>query len=161
MRILHARIAELERERDVTGNFLDSAIEELQKHKRGLSMSNYQELRDAIAAATPGPWHINEDPHWSRQVRRPDDASVAWCGHMAPQALRDAQYIAAANPQTIAALLADLDAARVDAARYQLLSDPDFDDREGVFVRNTREGAGAELDAEITRLKELGVEGGR
>lgn len=27
MRILHARIAELERERDVTGNFLDSAIE--------------------------------------------------------------------------------------------------------------------------------------
>ena len=35
MRILHARIAELERERDVTGNFLDSAIEELQKYKRG------------------------------------------------------------------------------------------------------------------------------
>mgnify|MGYP003399560946 CR=1 FL=1 len=66
-----------------------------------------------------------------------------------------AAYIAAANPQTIAALLADLDAARVDAARYQLLSDPDFDDREGVFVRNTREGAGAELDAEIARLRGL------
>ena len=125
-------------------------------------MSDYRELRDALAAATPGPWHTGgENSHWSRQICRPDHQSVAWCGHMAPQALRDAQYIAAANPQTIAALLADLDAARVDAARYQLLSDPDFDDREGVFVRNTREGAGAELDAEIARLKELGVEGGR
>ena len=122
-------------------------------------MSDYQELRDAIAAATPGPWHTGgENSHWSRQICRPDHQSVAWCGHIAPQGLRDA-YIAAANPQTIAALLADLDAARVDAARYQLLSDPDFDDREGVFVRNTREGAGAELDAEIARLKELGVEG--
>lgn len=30
-----ARIAELERERDVTGNLLDSAIAELQKYKRG------------------------------------------------------------------------------------------------------------------------------
>ena len=119
-------------------------------------MSDYQELRDAIAAATPGPWHTGgENSHWSRQICRPDHQSVAWCGHMAPQALRDAQYIAAANPQTIAALLADLDAARVDAARYQLLSDPDFDDREGVFVRNTREGAGAELDAEIARLRGL------
>lgn len=125
-------------------------------------MSDYQELRDAIAAATPGPWHTGgENSHWSRQICRPDHQSVAWCGHMAPQALRDARYIAAANPQTIAALLAELDAARVDAARYQLLSGPDFDDREGVFVRNTLEGAGAELDAEIARLKELGVEGGR
>ena len=35
LRILHARIAELERERDVTGNLLDSAIAELQKYKRG------------------------------------------------------------------------------------------------------------------------------
>ena len=35
LRILHARIADLERERDVTGNFLDSAIAELQKYKRG------------------------------------------------------------------------------------------------------------------------------
>lgn len=123
-------------------------------------MSDYQELRDALAAATPGPWHTGgENSHWSRQICRPDHQSVAWCGHIAPQGLRDAEYIAAANPQTIAALLADLDAARVDAARYQLLSGPDFDDREGVFVRNTREGAGAELDAEIARLKELGVEG--
>lgn len=82
-------------------------------------MSDYQELRDALAAATPGPWHTGgEDSHWSRQIRRPDHQSVAWCGHIAPQALRDAEYIAAANPQTISDLLSDLDAARAEIARF-------------------------------------------
>ena len=99
--------------------------------------------------------------YWGIDVCGPNNQSVACCIGIAEQARRNIEYLIAANPQTIAALLADLDAARVDAARYQLLSDPDFDDREGVFVRNTREGAGAELDAEIARLKELGVEGGR
>ena len=85
-------------------------------------MSDYQELRDAIAAATPGPWHTGgENSHWSRQICRPDHQSVAWCGHMAPQALRDAEYIAAANPQTIAALLADFDVARAQIARLTTL----------------------------------------
>jgi len=118
-------------------------------------MSDYRELRDALAAATPGPWHTGGTLYWGSDVRGPTNQSVACCMGIAEQAQRNTAYIAAANPQTIAALLADLDAARVDAARYQLLSDPDFDDREGVFVRNTREGAGAELDAEIARLRGL------
>ena len=82
---------------------------------------DFIELREAIAAATPGPWHIGEGSHWSREVRRPDDASVAWCGHMAPQSLRDAAYIAAANPQTISDLLDDLDAARAELKRLTTL----------------------------------------
>ena len=135
-------------------------------------MSDCQELREVLAAGpTKGPWQAT-DNNWEISSIDASDTTVARCeiyGGVDEDTQEqyerikciDARYIAAANPQTIAALLADLDAARVDAARYQLLSDPDFDDREGVFVRNTREGAGAELDAEIARLKELGVEGGR
>lgn len=85
-------------------------------------MSNYQELRDAIAAATPGPWSKGSDSHWGTEVRGPDNQTVAHCGGIADQARRNIEYLIAANPQTIRDLLSDLDAAHEEIARLRELT---------------------------------------
>jgi len=84
-------------------------------------MSDYQELRDALAAAMPGPWSKGSDSHWGTEVRGPDNQTVAHCGGIAEQARRNIAYLIAANPQTISDLLADLDAARAEIERLTTL----------------------------------------
>jgi len=66
-------------------------------------------LLDAAAKATPGPWHqagiANNERHWMRETRDGNNRSVAWCGTNPEQeAHRNAAYIAAASPDTVAAL---------------------------------------------------------
>ena len=80
------------------------------------------ELRRLAAAATPGPWEYREmvEPG-SAGVTHPHgwvDAVIA-CG---ANEMRDAAYIAAANPATMLALLDRLEKAEKDAARYRLLA---------------------------------------
>ncbi len=155
---------------DDPNSVMEQASQREQSQGYAPMFDDFSKLRLALQAGpTPGPWHspglweVHDVDHNTIADTNPialrDDIEIEPTKEERQCGERTAEFIAAANPQTIAALLAELDAARVDAARYQLLSGPDFDDREGVFVRNTREGAGAELDAEIARLKELGVEG--
>ena len=77
-----------------------------------------QRLRDALAAGpTPGPWSASMVPHGA-SVESAATAPVAWCGTCSSSApggsvsrLRahaTARYIAAASPETVAALLAEL-----------------------------------------------------
>lgn len=73
----------------------------------------YKQLREALEKATPGPWvsRANGDIGW---INESDDQSDGFMIHVAYTDLdnRDANriYIAAANPQAIAALLAERDA---------------------------------------------------
>ena len=96
-------------------------------------MSDYTALRAALAAGpTSGPWVAcgpsfgDPLPRWLDCVVQPDDEDggitiaraddgFAGCGSA------DMAYIAAADPATIAALLAELDDARRDAERYRWL----------------------------------------
>lgn len=86
------------------------------------------EVRRLARAATPGPWRYNPEKAWhlptDLPLRRngeefvgagPVDAMICIAAtgpadH--PQSVADARYIAAADPATVLALLADLDAAR-------------------------------------------------
>jgi hypothetical protein len=74
---------------------------------------SYTELRAALEGATPGPWSAGGA--LVGKIPADDDAysdyePIAFCegGH------RNAAYIAAANPATIRALLAERDALRAE-----------------------------------------------
>lgn len=94
-------------------------------------MSDYTALRAALAAGpTAGPWVACGPsfgaplPKFLDTVIQPDDADGGivicqseplTCAH----GTADMAYIAAADPQTIAALLAELDDARADLAKHK------------------------------------------
>lgn len=73
----------------------------------------YKQLREALESGpTDGPWAV-----WNDQVLGADECPIAevnTCGFQdaLPYNSIDATYIAAANPQAIAALLAERDALR-------------------------------------------------
>ena len=90
----------------------------------------YQPLRDAIAAGTtPGPWTLKR--HTCRCDGRPDQYDD-WtiygrdgepiCVEGSNPCVNDPDYIAAANPDTIAALLAERDALRKALQWYASMS---------------------------------------
>ena len=83
-------------------------------------MSDYKRLRELALAATPGPWEQQLDG-WTVRVTQSDtDKERGWpiCmthhsgPHRVEQEVADSAFIAAANPQTILALLDALEAAQ-------------------------------------------------
>ena len=94
-------------------------------------MNNFDTLRAAIAAGpTAGPWVAcgpsfgDPLPRWLDCVVQPDHEDGGAIIALADTGIQDAgiadmAYIAAADPQTIAALLAALDEARRDAERLR------------------------------------------
>ena len=96
-------------------------------------MSDFQELREALAAGpTKGPWQAT-DNNWEISSIDASDTTVARCeiyGGVDEDTQEqyerikciDARYIAAANPQTIRDLLSDLDAAHEEIARLRELT---------------------------------------
>ena len=80
---------------------------------------NTDDLRRAAEAATPGPWCFQRGDHWHSyvMVTAENDRTIHYkygSGTRAANAQdeRDAEFIAAANPARILALLAELDALR-------------------------------------------------
>lgn len=107
-----------------------------------------EELRAALAEATPGPWHRHTYGHRTileiveaigRSLRfhpgntdatyvhvdAPDDTgpTIAFIGN-GPKQIENGRYIAAANPETIAALLAENDRLRAALAAAVDAFDP-------------------------------------
>lgn len=68
-------------------------------------------LRELALAATPGPWTYEEEEYAPERVRFPDGQFATVNGDSA-ETCETAAFIAAANPQTILALLDALDAAQ-------------------------------------------------
>lgn len=86
-----------------------------------MSTDKYQRLRDALAAGpTPGPWRIGTPPPNGEQTigtRQGLMLAVATTG-MEAETLANATYIAAADPDTIAALIAERDRLREALHQY-------------------------------------------
>ncbi|MFU3458075.1 hypothetical protein ACM7KX_30010 [Pseudomonas aeruginosa] len=96
-------------------------------------MSDHAELRRLAKAATPGPWtlYVPEDYQGPEElpgygVECAEGRAIVW-GALEPetgcQFDRDAEFIAAANPQAILKLIAEVEHLRKDAARYRWLRD--------------------------------------
>ena len=92
-------------------------------------------IREALEAGpTEGPFEVVRDSTYSYDIKTTDAYIVATThGYVGDQLTSRpmAEFIAACNPAAIRALLADLDAVRVKAARYDYLSErlvgADFD----------------------------------
>ncbi len=78
-------------------------------------MTDYAKLRDLAKVATSGPWQTGSEPRPGRMffgtVTDPDDPTEPGVplGEAHPD---DAEFIAAANPQTVLALLDEIEALR-------------------------------------------------
>lgn len=91
-----------------------------------MSTDKYQRLRDALAAGpTPGPWRheawgsrILDSGVGSRQLL----ITTVAANTFRDQGRHNAEFIAAADPETIAALLAERDALREALYRINLAS---------------------------------------
>ncbi|HHN0112341.1 TPA: ead/Ea22-like family protein [Pseudomonas aeruginosa] len=121
-------------------------------------MTDHAELRRLAKAATPGPWtlYVPEDYQGPEElpgygVECAEGRAIVW-GALEPetgcQFDRDAEFIAAANPKAILALLDEIDrlkaeneALRKDAARYRWLRERDLETirQGGVFAGMTPE----------------------
>jgi hypothetical protein len=121
-------------------------------------MRKYQALKDALKAVTAiAEWTSEELGVW--MSGDPVDTFVC-----AAEDAQEADYIAAANPATISALLADLEAAEKDAERYRWLKEkgayepPRFNDADGysefqVFFWTHSNTLDAAIDAALSQLK--------
>lgn len=84
---------------------------------RNLMTDQYESLRKAAQEATPGPWSVYR-PHYSYSslgIDGPGGVAVAYFSTVPAEGIpeeADAHFIAAANPATILALLAERDALR-------------------------------------------------
>lgn len=126
-------------------------------------MTDHAELRRVAEAATPGPWSCNR--HWAivggpilEFTNGAAQQQIAMaCGQswMRDDELRNnAEFIAAANPQAILKLIAEVEHLRKDAARYRWLRERDLETirQGGVFAGMTPENIvlnQEDLDAEI------------
>lgn len=79
-------------------------------------MSKWEELEKAAKAATPGPWGHEEidptDPEWGASEVFTEGSDNYVATHVC--SVKDAAYIAAANPSAILELLAELDALKAE-----------------------------------------------
>mgnify|MGYP003622430621 CR=1 FL=1 len=97
----------------------------------------YENIRKALAMGpTHGPWHAAKPEPHGTEVRGPAQVSLVWCGCAtavgkegcysirAAEAAANAALIAACDPDTIRALLAERDqlAAAIEAAREDVTS---------------------------------------
>lgn len=96
-------------------------------------MTDYTELKRLALAATPGTWERGDgnevsvsadgdEGYWSWEVAGP--AQVHGAGD---QRDKDADFIVAANPAAVLALIAENEALRKDAERYRFVEEnPDI-----------------------------------
>ncbi|WP_273835611.1 ead/Ea22-like family protein [Serratia marcescens] len=87
-------------------------------------MDKFSELKAAAMAATPGPWGINRAGNTivSNQSHPVATLSNAYHRQLADGGVgKDAEFIAAANPAAILALLAELKSSQAIANEYQQL----------------------------------------
>ena len=66
---------------------------------------NITELEKLAKAATPGPWRQSEHEHLKDCIMTHGSNPVIYCDEVPIMALEDAAYVAAANPQTILAMI--------------------------------------------------------
>ena len=66
---------------------------------------NINELEKLAKAATPGPWRQSEHEHLKDCIMTHGSNPVIYCDEVPIMALEDAAYVAAANPQTILAMI--------------------------------------------------------
>ena len=85
-------------------------------------MSDYKRLRELAQAATPGPWRVSAGNVHPRV--KSGDGSFVMEHRFGCRRYADAQYIAAANPAAVLALLDRLERAEADAERWQFIRDP-------------------------------------
>jgi len=110
-------------------------------------------IRAALAAGpTPGPWKLHAK--YLANVVDVNDRTCVVCCLDFPEAESDARFIAACNPTAITELLARLEAAEVDAARYRWLRNECGDAEIGVYIyardpHRTTWAQDAALDAAI------------
>jgi hypothetical protein len=105
-----------------------------------------EELKRLAAEATPGPWIAGSDEGSDYTLVGPDAFDEIATNHVVTlHSESNADYIAAANPQAITELIAALEAAEKDAARYKWVRHGDNDelllvgDCRGVYLpRNER-----------------------
>jgi hypothetical protein len=83
-------------------------------------MSKWEELEKAARAATPGPWGHEEidpsDPEWGASEVFTEGSDNYVATHVC--SVKDAAYIAAANPSAILELLAERDALKAELDRH-------------------------------------------
>lgn len=70
-------------------------------------MSDYSELRRLAEAATPGEWQAY-DTHGKRFIESMIDEAHVVCDTPKKQWLKDSEYIAAANPPAVLAMIAEI-----------------------------------------------------
>ncbi|HHH0385475.1 TPA: hypothetical protein ACPZND_001893 [Yersinia enterocolitica] len=95
-------------------------------------MNNLEELKKVALAATPGPWEKcdsygpNENGTCISAVERPDLMIASTTGYYGRVGgIANTHFIALANPAVILDLIAQLEAAQLDATRWRaLLSSP-------------------------------------
>lgn len=78
-------------------------------------MNEFDELKRAAEAATPGPWEYLTTASGFRKIKA---SGKLICG-VSSFGCQDAEFIAAANPATILALIARLEAAETELAQEQ------------------------------------------
>ena len=79
-------------------------------------MTDYSELKRLAEAATPGPWALDGIARVAGdQGAHPNNIAFTAVFDDMPRSAHNAAYIAAANPAVILAILAELDALRVEA----------------------------------------------
>ncbi|OAH27083.1 ead/Ea22-like family protein [Serratia marcescens] len=133
-------------------------------------MDKFSELKAAAMAATPGPWGINRAGNTivSNQSHPVATLSNAFHRQLADGGVgKDAEFIAAANPDVVLALLAELEKAQKHEKEWKLLCEAaavDLDDWRAVDDKSRglickladviieRNGRIAELEAEITNI---------
>ncbi|HDL5068973.1 TPA: ead/Ea22-like family protein, partial [Pseudomonas aeruginosa] len=105
-------------------------IKDIEKHqRRGVAMTDHAELRRLAKAATPGPWtlYVPEDYQGPEElpgygVECAEGRAIVW-GALEPetgcQFDRDAEFIAAANPNTILALLDEIDQLKAENCAHK------------------------------------------
>lgn len=83
-------------------------------------MYDLQELKKMAEAATPGPWFVAKHPNDDGTVDIETGRLSDW-GPCYNCEYGTADFIAAANPETVLALITELEQCRKDAERYRLL----------------------------------------
>ncbi|HHW1589595.1 hypothetical protein [Pseudomonas aeruginosa] len=107
-------------------------------------MTDINKLRELAERASGGNWSYSpcvEGQPFFGQVWDAAGDSLCVMDHMTGQANADGDYIAAANPQAILNLIAEVEHLRKDAARYRWLRERDLETirQGGVFAGMTPE----------------------